>query len=561
VVFEVLLGAFDHRELLTPGEFAGVVSDQYVWLAAIAGAALIGLGLIRQSPSRIGWPDIPLLALAVAFVVWWVLNRGMIHIGGYDHSLLANYGWLQLQGMRPHVDFPCTLNPHFYLGVKYAFTWFGVAWRSTVILAAVYAGVSFTWSYFLLRSMDLPKTTAGLIALLGQSLCLMMGCYFWYNSVGANDGIILVLAALAWAERPCSKLLFASVTVALALVLLDKPNGWVLPACVAIGFLGSREHRVRFLGCILGAAGIVLAVAYFGPFDIAATIRVYAHLARNRPPGLAAVFHSLNFKRWHAPVELGKLCIFTATFLVVSVASLWTHRSTWRTTDGRWWAGLWAYLGALAMGLALFATNFEPKCTDLAVPSVAFAVLVAKRAPWRSGSAVPDARQILVKCGAWLCLFILVQGLFNGWIRYRVYYINPGQFWQKTVSDEPVATSFMAGVRGSPRLVGVMDDLVEAVSSHPSDRVFFGPWIEFAYPAFGKKPPERFPVWWHPDISYFPEDASFALEAFRNGEFDTLITLRDNLLLGMPEEITSRLGEWYVVDKFVGALTVYRRKD
>jgi hypothetical protein len=388
----------------------------------------------------------------------------------------------------------------------------------------------------------------------------MMGGYFWYNSVGSNDGIILVLAALAWVDRPRSRTLLASMAVAIALVLLDKPNSWVLPACLAVGFLGSREHRARFLGCVLGATGVVLAVAYVGPFDIAATLRVYAHLAKSRPPGLEAVAHSLNFKRLHAPVELGKMFVFTATFVAMAVIALWTHRSDWRTTDGRWWARLWAYAGALAMGAALFATNFEPKCTDLAVPAVAFAVLVAKGAPWRTVGAAPSARELLAKCGVWLCLFILCQGLFNGWIRYRVYYINPGQFWQKELSEAPVATPFMSGVRGSPRLVAVMDDLVGAANSHPTDRIFFGPWIEFAYPALGKKPPEGFPVWWHSGISCFPEDEAFALEAFRNGQFDTLIILRENLLIGMPEEIARRLDEWYVVEEYVGALTVYRRR-
>jgi hypothetical protein len=65
-------------------------------------------------------------------------------------------------------------------------------------------------------------------------------------------------------------------------------------------------------------------------------------------------------------------------------------------------------------------------------------------------------------------------------------------------------------------------------------------------------------VWWHSGISCFPEDEAFALEAFRNGQFDTLITLRENLLIGMPEEIARRLEEWYVVEEYVGALTVYR---
>jgi uncharacterized membrane protein len=559
LLFETLFGAYDHRNLLVAGEFGALVSEQYVWIGALAGVAIIGLAGVRQRPSRIGWRDLPLLALAIPPIVWWVLDRGMVHIGGYDQSVLANFGWVLLQGRRPHVDFPCTLTPHFYLGSKYAYLWFGVAWRSNVILSAIYAGVSFAWSYLLLRSMDLPKTSAAVIALLGQSLCLMLSCYFWYNAVGTNDAILLFLSARAWVDRPRSKLLFASLATAFAIVLLDKPNGWVLPVCLAVGFLGSREHRVRFAGCMLATLGLILVAAYFGPFDIMATLRMYPRLAKARPPGLEMVFHSLNFSRWHGPIETGKACIFVATFVAAAFVYVRARRSAGQTSDGRGWASAWTYAGALAIGAAFFFTNGEPKCTDLAVPTVAFAVWVAKREPWRIEDGVYSPRRIALICAVWLCLFCLCQGLFDGWIRYRVYYICPEAFWQRKISDEPVATAYMSGVRGSPKLVQVMDDLVRTVNKYPDGEIFFGPWLEFAYPAFGRPSPDRFPVWWHPGISYFPDDADFAVEAFSNRQFDTLIFLKD-VYYQMPPAILDGLEEWYVVDEVCPTVTVYRRK-
>jgi hypothetical protein len=661
-----------------PSHSPVVISVQYLWLAAIAGVALAGLACIRQSPSPLGWPDLLVPAVAVPLVVWWVLDRGMVHIGGYDDGLLANCGWLQVQRMRPHVDFPCTLCPHFYLAVKYAFLWFGVAWRSVVILAAIYAAVSFTWVYFLLRATDLPRITAALIALLAQSLCLMMGCYFWYNSVAAADATILVLAALAWADRPRSGFLFASITVALALVLLDKPNGWLLPACLAVGFFASREHRLRFLGCVAGAVGIVMAVAYLGPFDVAATLRVYSRLSETRPPGMDAVRRSLDQASWHAPVELGKLTVLLATFLTVAAVTLVARRSSWRTADGRWWARLWAYAGALAFGAASFFTNIEVKCMDLAVPTVAFAVWLAKcdphpttrpangsdagprraaltfgiwlclfglfqevlhslvrrdgsvlrgggvgptdlavpvialalwfavrrpkgasallagcalagalalagtlawtgykpnwtdsgvltlalaaglegRGSWKSGRFNTNLRRFALLLGVWFCLFSLCQGLFNGWTRYRVFTVCLGFFWEPEVSDERPLTPFMAGVRGGPRLVRVMKDLDAAVNKHRGESIFFGPWIEFAYPAFGVKPPAGFPVWWHEGTSYFPENTDFVGEAIRTRKIDVLILLKGNFY-HMPAWVQHQIAEQYTADTTFPTLNVY----
>jgi hypothetical protein len=668
-----------HNQLLAVPENGSLRAEQYVWLGGIAALAMVLLARVRQRPSRISRADLLVPALAVPLIVWWVLDRGMVHIAGYEHSLLANYGWLQLEGMRPHVDFPCTLCPHFYLGIKYAFLWFGVTFRSSVILTAIYAAVSFTWQYFLLRSMNLPKTSAAVIALLAQALCLMIPGYFWYNFVGSNDTVVLFLSALAWVDRPRSRLLIASVAVALGLVLLDKPNGWALPLCLAVGFAGSREHRFRFVACGLGAAGVVAAAAYFGPFDLAATLQTYSLLSETRRSLLFDNWRALNSDSWWVTAESGKLCAFVATFLTAAAVGLWTHRSKWRSTNGRWWARLWTFAGALAVGGALFITDNELKCTALAAPTVALAVWVAKGEPWRvrrsgasprqvgvvfaawlglfstcqalllikgarvaecfawpAGLVVPtmafvvwttkygwwritrsqtnwiylgfltigavlvwtgyqlkwtdlvvatvaiaagqldvrlrrparfygNPRQVAMLFGVWLCLFCLAHGLSDGWLRVRVYCNCPGEFWEGEVSPEPLATAFMAGVHAGPRLVQVMDELDAVVRKHPNESIFFGPWIEFAYPAFGRRPPDGFPVWWHPGSSYFSNDAAFAIRTFRARRFDVLVLLNhhaftDRVTFNMPGVIVRDLEKWYTVDEVRETLTVYRRK-
>jgi hypothetical protein len=657
---------------LVVAEGPAALAAQYAWLGAAAAVALVVLARVRLRPARFGWPDFLVPALALPVIVWWVLDRGMVHIGGYDYSLIVNYGWLQLAGLRPHVDFPSTLPPHFYLAVKYAFAWFGVAWRSVVLLAAVYAAVSFAWTYLLLRAMELPRLSAALVALLTQAVCLMMSDYFWYNSVSSTDVILLFLSALAWVDRPRSRCLLASVTLTLALVLLDKPNGWVLPVCLAVGFAGSAAHRWRFAGCCVGALALVAAVAYVGPFDPAATLAAYLRLSKSRNPLQAAGYGEQFFVSWEGPVEAVKLCVFAATLPMAAGAALWIHRAEWRTAGGPGWARLWTYAGALATGAAFYLTNNEHKCTDLALPTVAFAVWLAKTEPWTAGSrdarpwqvvavfgtwlclfalcqglfngwvrhrtfslnpmhlAIPvlafavwavhrgpaeavgarmarlvtvaaaagvvlildtnyrptwtdlavvavaaaatadkvlrwrliwfdgDPRRAAAAFGVWLCLFSLAQGLLNGWTRYRVYTIGVDYYWQRQVSDERPATAFMADVRASPRFVQVMRDLERAVRAHPDGQIFFGPDIEFAYAAFGVRPPAGFPVWWHSGISYFPEDAASAVEAFRARRFDTLIFLSGGGFYEMPPEVERNVGKWYTQEQGLETVTVFR---
>jgi hypothetical protein len=105
-----------------------------------------------------------------------------------------------------------------------------------------------------------------------------------------------------------------------------------------------------------------------------------------------------------------------------------------------------------------------------------------------------------------------------------------------------------------------MRDLERAVRENRGGQTFFGPDIEFAYGAFGVRPPEGFPVWWHSGISYFPEDAARAVEAFQTRRFDTLIFLAGGEFYEMPKEIQRDVNKWYTREQNLETVTVYRRK-
>jgi hypothetical protein len=153
--------------------------------------------------------------------------------------------------------------------------------------------------------------------------------------------------------------------------------------------------------------------------------------------------------------------------------------------------------------------------------------------------------------------------LFDGWVRYRVAWICTNDFWQKQMSDTQPATAFMDGVRGSPRLVRLMRDLERTVAKHKNETIFFGPWIEFAYPAFGQRPPEGFPIWWHPGISYFPEDEVFALQSLIAGKCEVLIFLKRETAFKanfyqMPDRFPVLIDRLYTLDEQYETLEVYR---
>src|SRR5208283_5372101 len=73
----------------------------------------------------------------------FIMRCGMHQIGGYDHSILVDFGWRLYQGQIPYKDFPCTVPIAFPLGAKFAFQWFGVSWRSIIAMTALFSMATF----------------------------------------------------------------------------------------------------------------------------------------------------------------------------------------------------------------------------------------------------------------------------------------------------------------------------------------------------------------------------------------------------------------------------------
>src|SRR5436190_24234501 len=85
-------------------------------VAASAGSATSGLSVTQMGLSRTGFILAPII---IALLVAWAISHlGMIQFGGFDHSVLVDVGWRQVQGQRPHIDFPCTLPAGFFIGAK-----------------------------------------------------------------------------------------------------------------------------------------------------------------------------------------------------------------------------------------------------------------------------------------------------------------------------------------------------------------------------------------------------------------------------------------------------------
>jgi hypothetical protein len=308
------------QDLLVAPETLEAVEQQAVCFALLATALAFGLlQWTADSDSRFRlWHVIQLLAV-VAVMAAWILNRGMIQFGSYDQSIIINSGWLQLLGRKPGLDYPYTLPPLFFLGCKYAMQWFGVNWRANVILTAGYAAVNCAWCYALLRALDLPHRISLFMAFAGQALTLMLTSFWWHNTLTGLAAITFTLSALGWLHRPESKLLPASLSVAMVLVLLSKPNAWLLPVAIVIMFLASGRHRFGACWCVLVAITVSALVVQWMVIDVRSLLHTYRQLARTRATDPEQIHVLLHMGKEPGEIDLEALKLYAVAAVFIAL--------------------------------------------------------------------------------------------------------------------------------------------------------------------------------------------------------------------------------------------------
>jgi hypothetical protein len=453
----------------------------------------------------------------------------MIQFGSYDQSIIINSGWLQLLGRKAGVDYPYTLPPLFFLGCKYAMQWLGVSWRANIILTAGYAAVTCVWCYALLRALDLPHRLSLFIAFAGQALTLMLTSFWWHNALTGLAAIVLTLSALGWLHRPDSRLLPVSLTVALVLVLLSKPNAWVLPVAIVIVFLVSPHHRYRACWCLLIAIAVSGLLVQVLVINVPSLLHTYRELARTRaadPEQLQALLH-LGKEKGELDLEVLKLYALAAVF-----AALWLaprpaasdHNPSAQNRHGLLSKENLSYAAALATGVAFFVGNKEMKTMDLALPVLMAGVWAAtygRTLPAATGMARFAGRAI-VFVALWFLCYSTFEALCAGWVRERLQFVGK-HYYDRVLCQKPPGTPLFTGVRSGCALVRTIDQLNQFLTKHPRDPVFFGMHLEFAYAAFDRAPPRGLPIWWHFGTSYLPEDLPKLASIFHSRKIPWLI--------------------------------------
>jgi hypothetical protein len=487
---------------------------------------------------------IPVLVAAV--LVAAILHFGMIQFGGFDGSALLQGAWRYYQGQAPYTEIIAPGVPPSYLVFPgLAFHLFGVTWHSIVLMTALYAAATLLVQYAMLRRLRFGMPAALGTAFAIQAVSLLPISWWHYNQATAVAGALFVTASVLFLrERGLwSDILFVASTVLLSWMKINVAG--LLLAGVGIVMLCRCGRRWRYLACMTVA--VAVSVAAMCAARVSPPALIHSLLEAS---GRVGSLRMLKMCLWTVDADEAVTTLAVAAVLVASCgALLWRcRREILRDGEGR--AVLAIAILSFIAGFAGMATNLEHNMVD--TPCVFTGVVLvfsltrpAAALPWSTGTA----RMVVMVA---LCIGLLATlGVANAFSRNRIASIGPGMFYEAGPTVALSQPELFSGLQSSPRLALDLRDIQSVLDALPpgirqEGRVFFGPRMEFGYPAYGITPPPGMSVWWMGTGEGRPETVHAVVETFRRWNPVCCIFLRDDFTY-MPPELLRHLAENYVI--------------
>jgi hypothetical protein len=474
-----------------------------------------------------------------------VYKLGMHQFGGWDEDLLVHAATYYTQGLRPYLDFPCTMPPLFMATIRWSVKLLGLRWSSFALIPATFSALTSLWIFGLLRRVAVRPHWALVVTICVEMCTMLMEPFWWYNNASCIAVVLLFLSVLACLQRQSPMLSWISLCLSLAIVLASKPN--VAPACLMVAVLFLAEDKRQCKKTLLACAGaLVLAVlvCYAAQMPPDALLHSYAEAAKLRGSPLSMIpFKQLG---WPEGVFQGIFVVVNAlSFIALLVISAKRRPGNWRVLS----VCAIAALSALLMA----CTNADLKNSDLSILLVAVCILCL--CPWEMKDASAGRKTVLA---SWLCVFLVMAGFFSV-IHLRVLLIGEGLYYEP-VPTKTIQGGFFSGLEAGPRLQRVLHQTGEVLSILPSERVFFGPRLEFAYAAFGKPVTPGMPLVWDAGNLFSPARIPSLLLTIQKRDPDLLIFKKgDYTGMGLAAFYITTSEAYQRINNF-SELTVYVRK-
>jgi hypothetical protein len=486
-----------------------------------------------------------LIFVCAAFLFFSIRRLGMHQFGGFDESFLVNITYHYLKGFRPIADWPSPMPPLFMAGLALIAHFQPFRFFSFSLFNAVFAVITCFWIFGLLRMVRIERHWALAITVAIELSTAFVLPFWWYNNSTSLVVILLLLSVIACEQEPHRFLPWLSLSASFGMVICAKPNVafmWMVPFVLLLDARKSQWLKT-VLSC-LSAVVIALSICTVARISPAGLIGAYAEAAKLRGnPLLMLPFRGGGpyfVDNLVEAVIAGVLVMCTVDLLAKTIQK-----------QQRCWPLLLACSITAFTCLEMVSTNRELKMVDLVVMLVVLFVLVTAT----PGTIDLNAKPVLVPI---IVLFIVWSG-YLGLTHMRILGIGQGFFYEPLPTHR-IESGFLAGLQAGPRLIRIQDQVADALSRHPADKVFFGPLLEFEYPVFQKDVIPSLPVQWDPGNQYSPAREPELLENFKREDPDLLIILKHDYI-GL-ENIADYIqhAPIYEIDDSYSEITLYIRK-
>ena len=487
------------------------------------------------------------IAISAAALVTATHWCGMHQFGGFDHSMVVDFGWRLFSGQRPVTDFPVSAPISFFVGAAYAYALFGVSWQAIVLAIAFFSAGLFLWSVWLVGQFIESRWHRLLLALGAQIVCVLPVAYWWYNPLATATGVVFSFAAYAWLQKARSTATQFSYCAALFLLATMKPNvAGILIFAITLVLLTSREHRVRVV--VLSAATFVLFLLWLQLHDISriGCLQGYRGVAGR---GLEAGPFFADPTGFEALVA-----ILTLLYVLLPVAACLIAG----TTVPAQWRGALVGLACATAGFSNFLAAGETKLVDLGMVLIGSALVARAWGAWVPATA--GFPRLLTAYLTGMILIASCAAVAVAVTRHRVRGIGPKMFFEYSLEDEPFRDGYFRGLRTGERFKDTYAQVSALVAQSAGKRLFFGPRMQWGYAAFRLPSPLGQPVWWHPGTSFTEEDTPAYLQHFFKQRHDLLILLKNDMTF-YPPELVDGIRRDYTEDQSLSELTVFRLRS
>lgn len=493
--------------------------------------------------------DLLMIPVLIAFIAGFIGYFGMKQFGGYDMSLMIDAGWRVYQGQIPYSDFVCTLPPSFYLGLKYAYSFFGVKWSSIIILDCISSAITTVWIYVLLRLSGFGWLNTSLLTLLAHATTTMLTSFWWYNPFLSINICLLYLTSRLFIKNSTVPLTI-SLILSMLLILLGKPNGWISLPVFAITFLPDRKRLVYYFGGLCASLILMNLILWAENINPIAMFNSYRSISGSR-----GIQNPVNNIILSGNIRIDNIMfysIFLYLFIMAVAGNIKTMKLSTNPEHKRLrFQNVLLNSALFLVVFALFNTNVDIKNMDL-LPIMLSVVLTeivdlhhcSYLFRKNRGSTGQDKKHTFLNLQkdvvfSWfrlftiqLCiLFYLVNSLYIGVNRLRVMRIGPLVYYEDPPLQKIQNTTFFEGLSSGKILQEMIDEVDSIVQKDWNQKFFFGPRIEFFYALFRLPSPEHLPVWWHGGTSYPLSLIPTLAESWNSHKFDVLIFPKNDIFV------------------------------